>query len=265
MPEAPASRSAKVLAERDGALLWITINRPEVLNALDPEAHQALSDALDAFAADPALRVAAITGAGERAFCVGSDLKARAASNADHHPPTGFAGLTHRFDLLKPVIAAVNGLALGGGVEIVAACDLAIAADHAEFALPETRVGLAALGGGGLQRLARQMPLKHAMDLVLTGRRISAAEAARIALINEAVPRAGLRARVRALADLVIEGAPLAVAASKQVMLQSLSIADLEAALGTRHTAAERMLASEDAREGQRAFTEKRKPRWQGR
>ena len=99
-----------------------------------------------------------ITGAGERAFCVGSDLKARAAVNADDHPPTGFAGITHRFDLAKPVIAAVNGLALGGGAEIVAACDLAIAADHAEFALPEPRVGLAALGGGGLQRLARICP-----------------------------------------------------------------------------------------------------------
>src|SRR6185295_14364317 len=130
-------------------------------------------------------------------------------------PPTGFAGLSHRFDLAKPVIAAVNGLAIGGGVEIVASCDLAIAADHAEFSLPEPRVGLAALGGGGLQRLARHLPLKYAMDLVLTGRRIGADEAQRIGLINEVVNRAELKVRVRAMAEMIIAGAPLAIEASK--------------------------------------------------
>ena len=253
-----------ILAEPDASILWITINRPQALNALNPLAHRELSAALDGFAAAPELRVAVITGTGDRAFCVGSDLKARAAANADDHPATGFGGLSHRFDLRKPVIAAVNGLALGGGVEIVAACDLAIAADHAEFALPEPRVGLAALGGGGLQRLARQLPLKYAMDLVLTGRRIGAEEAQRIGLINAVVPRAELEARTRAVAEMIIEGAPLAVEASKQVMLQSLAMADLQASLRARYPAAERMLASEDAREGQRAFVEKRKPRWQG-
>ena len=253
------------LIERDDAILWITINRPAALNALNPLAHRELAAALDGFAADADLRVAVLTGAGERAFCVGSDLKARAAANADDHPSTGFAGLTHRFGLLKPVIAAVNGLALGGGVEIVAACDLAIAADHAEFGLPEPRVGLAALGGGGLQRLARALPLKHAMDLVLTGRRIGAEEARRLSLINDVVPRAELKARVRAIAAMIVEGAPLAIEASKQVMLQSLAQPDLAAALRARYPAAERMLASEDAKEGQRAFVEKRKPRWLGR
>jgi crotonobetainyl-CoA hydratase len=251
--------------EREGPLLWITIDRPAAMNALDPPAHRELSAAFDSFTADDELRAAIITGAGERAFCVGSDLKARARANADDHPPTGFAGLTHRFDLLKPVIAAVNGLALGGGVEIVAACDLAVAADHAEFALPEARVGLAALGGGGLQRLARALPLKHAMDLVLTGRRISAAEARRIGLINDVVPRAELIARARKLAETVLEGAPLALQASKQVMLRSLDIPDLEGAIRARYPAAERMLRSDDAKEGQQAFAEKRKPRWRGR
>ncbi|HXF55112.1 MAG TPA: enoyl-CoA hydratase-related protein [Hyphomicrobiaceae bacterium] len=254
-----------VIVERQGAILSITINRPSSLNALNPQAHFEMSAAFDAFAADPQLRVAVVTGAGERAFCVGSDLKARAERNADDHPPTGFGGLSHRFDLTKPVIAAVNGLALGGGVEIVLACDLAIAAHHAEFALPEPRVGLAALGGGGLQRLARSVPLKHAMDLVLTGRRISAAQAKAIGLINEVVPSAELAARTRQLAQLIIDGAPLAVEASKQVMLRSLDMASLEAALSARYPAAERMLASEDAKEGQRAFVEKRKPQWRGR
>ncbi len=253
------------LVERDGATLWITINRPASLNALDPATHRALHDAFNDFAADDALRVAILTAAGERAFCVGSDLKLRAQTNADDHPPTGFGGITHRFDLTKPVIAAVNGLALGGGVEIVAACDLAIAADHAQFALPEPRVGLAALGGGGLQRLARQLPLKHAMELVLTGRRFDAEEAQRIGLINAVVPRGELKARTRAMAESIVAGAPLAIAASKQVMLQSLAMPDLATALQARYDAAERMLASEDAREGQRAFVEKRPPRWQGR
>ncbi len=253
-----------ILVERDEAILWVTINRPAAMNALNPQAHREIAAALDAFSAAADLRVAVLTGAGDRAFCVGSDLKARAAANADDHPESGFAGLTHRFDLLKPVIAAVNGLAIGGGVEIVAACDLAIAADHAEFALPEPRVGLAALGGGGLQRLARNMPLKHAMDLVLTGRRISATDAKQMGLINEVVPRADLKARAREIAEMIVEGAPLSIEASKQVMLQCLAHPDLKSALLARYPAAERMLASEDAKEGQRAFVEKRKPKWQG-
>ena len=254
-----------VLVEREGAILWITINRPASLNALNPLAHREASAALDTFAAEPELRVAVLTGAGDRAFCVGSDLKSRAERNADDHPPTGFAGISHRFDLPKPVIAAVNGLALGGGTEIVAACDMAIAADHAEFSLPEPRVGLAALGGGGLQRLARNMPLKHAMDLVLTGRRIGAAEAKAMGLINDAVPAAELKARVRQVAEMIIAGAPLAIEASKQVMLESLEMGSLQGSLRAIYPAAQRMLASEDAKEGQRAFVEKRKPRWQGR
>lgn len=254
-----------VTFDADGPLAILTIDRPDRLNALDPEGHQRMSAAFDRFRDDPTLRVAIVTGKGERAFCVGTDLKALADTGDHEKPPTGFAGITSRFDLFKPVIAAVNGLCLGGGVEIVAACDLAIAADHASFALPEPRVGLAALGGGVLQRLPRQMPMKDAMWLVLTSERITAAEAARLRLVNEVVPAGQLMARAREVAGLILQGAPLAVLASKQVLLQSQGHADLAEAMQARYEAAERMLASDDAREGPAAFAEKRPPRWQGR
>ncbi|MCC6196180.1 MAG: enoyl-CoA hydratase/isomerase family protein [Burkholderiales bacterium] len=250
---------------RDGSVLTITIDRPEVLNSLHLPAHVELSRAFDLYAADPDLRVAVITATGDRAFCVGTDLKSLARTGSYEYPYGGFAGITKRFDLFKPVIAAVNGLCLGGGVEIVAACDLAVAADHAQFGLPEPRVGLAALGGGALQRLARTIPMKEAMGLVLTGRRIDAAQARRIGLVNDVVPAADLAARVRTLVDEILACAPLAVQASKQVMLQSLAAPGLEAAMAMRYPAAERMLASEDAKEGPRAFAQKRSPSWQGR
>ena len=256
--------SEGITVEIDDALMVIMIDRPSVLNALDPAAHQALGAALDAFGGDDRLRVAMITGAGERSFCVGSDLKARMTSNRDIHPPTGFAGLTHRFDLEKPVITAVNGLAIGGGLEIVLASDLAIAADHAVFQLPETKVGLAAIGGGGLQRLARQISLKHAMDIILTGRRFDAEEARMMGLISRVVPGARLMAEAKAMAGAIIEGAPIATAASLHVAKASLSAPDLRSALVADYPVIERMFASEDAIEGQRAFNEKRKPRWKG-
>ncbi len=251
--------------DRDGAILTIAIDRPEVLNSLHEDAHIELSRAFDLYAADPELRVAIITGTGDRAFCVGTDLKSLARTGAYEYPRGGFAGITKRFDLWKPVIAAVNGLCLGGGVEIVAACDLAIASDHAEFGLPEPRVGLAALGGGALQRLARQMPMKEAMGLVLTARRIPADEARRISLVNEVVPRGTAIDRAMAIARDLLDCAPLALEASKQVMQLSVAEPDLAAAMRRSYPAAERMLASEDAKEGPRAFAEKRKPRWLGR
>ena len=251
--------------EAAGAVLTITLDRPDVLNALHQPAHLELERAFDLYAADASLRVAIVTGAGDRAFCVGTDLKSLSKTGPYEYPLGGFAGITTRFDLWKPVIAAVNGLCLGGGVEIVAACDLAIASEHAEFALPEPRVGLAALGGGALQRLARQMPMKDAMWLALTAKRISAAEAKRVSLVNEVVPRGSALDRSRALAAEVLDCAPLALEASKQVMHLSTQEPSLAAAMRRAYPAAARMLASEDAKEGPRAFAEKRKPHWHGR
>ena len=249
--------------EHEEGILVITLDRPEVLNALHAEAHVELDRVLDAYATDPALRIAIITGSGDRAFCVGSDVKAIAEVGHKTYPKGGFAGLTTRFDLWKPVIAAVNGLCFGGGVEIVAACDLAIAAEHAQFALPEPLVGLAATNG--LARLARQLAAKDAMWLVLTGKRIDAHEAQRIGLVNQVVARGEALAAARALARDMLACAPLALEASKQVVLQSLEERDLETAMRKQYPAMQRMLDSEDAREGPRAFAEKRKPRWQGR
>jgi crotonobetainyl-CoA hydratase len=251
--------------ERAGAVLTITLDRPEVLNALHQPAHRELERAFDLYAADSSLRVVIVTGTGDRAFCVGTDLKSLAKTGPYEYPPGGFAGITTRLDLWKPVIAAVNGLCLGGGVEILAACDLAVASEHAEFGLPEPRVGLAALGGGALQRLARQMPMKDAMWLVLTAKRISAAEAKRVSLVNEVVPRGTALQRAQALAGEILACAPLALEASKQVMHLSTAEPSLGAAFRQRYPAAVRMLASEDAKEGPRAFAEKRRPRWQGR
>lgn len=260
---APAYRHCRY--EVTGPVLTLTITRPEVMNAFHREAHFEFDDALNRYAADPSLHVAVITGAGDRAFCAGTDLKALAATGDHTKPKTGFAGITHRFDLFKPLIARVNGLALGGGVEIVAACDLAIAADHARFGLPEPRVGLAALGGGLLQRLPRQIGMKDAMALVLTGRPVDAQAARAMGLINQAVPATDLDAAVAAMVADILACAPLAVQASKEVMLKSLDVAALPATMHQDYPRARAMLASEDAVEGPRAFAEKRKPRWQGR
>lgn len=250
--------------ETNGAVLTLTLNRPHVLNALTPEAHAELDTAFNQFRDDPSLYVAIVTGVGEQAFCVGTDLKALSETHNHQKPGTGFAGITARFDLFKPVIAAVNGMCFGGGTEIVAACDLAIATEHAEFGLLEPRVGLAALGGGALQRLARQMPMKDAMKLVLTGARISATEAKRIRLINDVVPASQLMEKARELAAQILACAPLAIQASKQVMLQSLNEPDLQRAMQMEYGLAQRMLASQDAIEGPLAFAQKRKPVWTG-
>ncbi len=257
------SETQFIQIERKGAVLRITINRPEVRNALHPDGHRELSKAFDTFEADDSLNLAVITGSGDLSFCTGSDLKYRAQTGDTNIPETGFAGLTERFSITKPIIAAVNGDAIGGGLEIVLACDLAIAVESARFGLPEPKVGLAA--SGGLHRLARQMHLKRAMDIALTGKLFSAAEALEVGLINRVVPRASLQTAVEAVVEQLTRCAPLALRATKQMMLSGLDNPSLEAAFNAHYPAYDAMLASEDAKEGPLAFSEKRIPVWKGR
>jgi crotonobetainyl-CoA hydratase len=251
----------------DGVLV-VTLDRPTA-NAIDVATSLALYDAFARLEDDPDLRVGIVTGAGERFFSAGWDLKAAAAGEAvdADHGPGGFAGLTELFDRSKPVIAAVNGLALGGGLELALAADLMVLADHAELALPEVRVGVVA-DSGGLLRLPRRLPEAVARELLLTGRRMTAEEAARWGLANRVVPMAGLIDAALDLAGQIRAGAPLAVAAIQEALSATagLDVRDAFARLRSGDLAAyARMLGSEDAVEGPRAFAEKRPPQWRGR
>src|SRR5271165_1915178 len=216
--------------EREGPLTVITLNRPDVMNALHPPAHFELAGVFDDFAADPGQWVAIVTGAGERAFSAGNDLKYQASGGKMSAPPSGFGGLTRRFDLNKPVIAAVNGIAMGGGFEIALACDLIIASEAALFALPEPRVGLAALAGG-LHRLPREIGAKRALGMILTARRVSAQEGLALGFVNEVVAPGDLMAAAKRWAGLIAECSPMSIRASKQAVLTGLDEPSLEAAL----------------------------------
>jgi enoyl-CoA hydratase/carnithine racemase len=256
--------------ESNGHLLVVTINRPEVMNALHPMANQELSDVFDAFASNSELWVAIITGAGDKAFCAGNDLKYHADLRAKtgsrpQLPPKGFGGLTNRHDLDKPVIAAVNGVAMGGGFEIALACDIIIASDQAKFALPEPRVGLAA-AASGMQRLSRQVPLKKAMGMMLTGRHVSAQEGHELGFVTAVVPHAALMEEAGRWAAQILECSPMSIRATKQVVTRSLDVPALEMAMRNQNYPTYVALTqSEDTIEGPKAFAEKRKPNWKGR
>ena len=247
---------------KTGHVTTITLNRPEAMNALLPQMHDDLQTAFDAFAADKAQRICVITGAGERAFCAGSDLKAVKDQGA--YPSAGYAGLIERFDLDKPIIAAVNGLALGGGFEIALAADIIIASDTARFGLPEPKVGAVALGGG-LHRLPRQIGMKKAMGLILTGRFIDAEEALALGLVNEVVSPEALLPTVETWCADILANSPASIRASKQSVMRGLDEPSLAAAMQNQndYPAFADWRNSADAREGPRAFAEKRKPNWQ--
>ncbi|HXW23165.1 MAG TPA: enoyl-CoA hydratase-related protein [Xanthobacteraceae bacterium] len=244
----------------------VTIDRPEVLNAIDAAAERELEAAWGAIERDRAVRVVILTGAGERAFSTGADMKGSGAGGLAYWAlprPAGFGGIALRETLDVPVIARVNGHAVGGGFEMVLGCDIVIAAAEATFGLPEPRVGRLPLDGG-MTLLQRQVPFHLAMGLLLTGRRISAAEAFRMGLVNEVVPRAELDAAVGRWVDDVLACAPLALRAIKQVVRRTAHLSAVEAR-GQLLPALAEALESEDAREGVRAFLEKRKPLWRGR
>jgi enoyl-CoA hydratase/carnithine racemase len=256
-----------------GRIAYVTINRPEVLNALHAAANAEMRDAFERFRDDDQAWVAVLTGAGDRAFSAGNDLRATAERNASGAGGPGpqrpasapLGGITSDFECDKPLIAAVNGYALGGGFELALACDVIVAADTARFGLPEPRVGLVA-SAGGMHRLPQHLPLKLAMGLMLTGRQLTAAEAAAVGLVNEVVPLADLTAAADRWAAQMLECSPVSLRTTKRCVLAGLGrpVADAMQDDRTSGRLAE-LFRSQDAREGPLAFAQKRPPQWQAR
>jgi enoyl-CoA hydratase/carnithine racemase len=257
-----------VIYEKRGHVAYVTLNRPERMNALDNRSHRELIEIFDDFAGDADAWVAIITGAGERAFCAGNDLKAtaEASANGEQRVNAGsrFGAITRGYSCPKPLIAAVNGVAAGGGFEIALACDIVVAADTARFGLPEPRVGLIA-GAGGIHRLTRQVPLKAAMGMLLTGRLVSAEDGLRFGFVNEVVPPAELMGAAGRWAAEILECSPLLLQLTKEAAHDGFGLPVDDAIARDWVQRIPRMLASADYLEGPRAFAEKRKPVWTGR
>ena len=245
-------------------ILVVSINRPDRMNAWHPPSRSEFDHVWNEFQDTDDPRVAISTGVGERAFCAGNDLKYQAeGGDMMLGASSGFAGITHRFNLTKPVIAAVNGVAMGGGFEIALACDLIIASDNAKFALPEPKVGLAALAGG-LQRLPRQISMKNALGMMLTARHVPASEGKELGFVNEVVANDKLMETAMNWAKQIEECSPLSIRATKQVAYANFNHPDLEKSMKEAYSAVHDLMKSEDFIEGPVAFAEKRKPEWKG-
>ena len=253
--------TGNVLVERDEGVMTITINRPEVRNAIDTETAHGIAAALDELDSDPAHVAAVLTGAGGT-FCAGMDLKAFLAGERPSTEGRGFAGLVEQ-PPAKPIIAAVEGAAVAGGFEIVLACDHVVAAQNARFGLPEVKRGLVA-AGGGLLRLPRRAPYHLAMEWALTGEFITAEQAAQVGLVNRLVAPGTAATHAVELARTIAANGPLAVAATKRIIVESADWPRAEQ-FARQRAISEPVRASQDAREGALAFREKRAPRWQGR
>ncbi len=258
-----------IKVERKGHVTMVTINRPDVLNAISPLVSVEMDDAFNNFDADPEQWICIITGAGEKAFSAGNDLKFQAENGVAKMREImkgvkgGFAGLTSRFDCYKPFIAAVNGLALGGGFEIALACDIIIASENASFGLPEPRVGMFP-GAGGVHRLPRHIPYHTAQYIIMTSKRITPQQAMQYGLVADVVPLAELIPTAEKIAAEILLAAPLTIRAAKEATVKGLNVT-LEEAVSTRFPAQLAMYQSEDYVEGPKAFVEKRSPNWKGR
>ncbi len=256
-------------ATRKGHVLLVTIDRQQAMNALDAEANREMSLIWDDFERDDDLRVAIITGAGERAFCAGADLKSlipaqREAVRDGKSDPWGFGGdLARGRKMSKPIIAAVNGHCLAGGLEIALACDIRIGSPNATFGLAEVKWAIIP-GAGGTQRLPRAVPLGHAVEMILTGDPVDADEALRIGLINRIVPQDQLLDSAMELAERIASRGPLAVRAARRAIFEGLG-RDFEAGMALEELLFNEAIRTEDAQEGPRAFAEKRPPKFKGR
>lgn len=254
-----------IKTEQRGNILLVTLNRPEVYNAVHRPMHDELADCWDKFAAAEDQWVAVLTGAGDKAFTAGNDLKYTAQSGDRRGlPPTGFSGLSSRFDLEKPIIAAVNGFAMGGGFETALSCDAIIASDQAKFALPEVKVGFIA-SASGIQRLSRYIGRLAAQELMFSGRTIDAAEALALGCVNEVVPHAELMDRAMGKAREIASVSPSSVKATKRI-LNAMAVAEgLPESLEYSRVVQGDLFKTEDFHEGVNAFVEKRKPNWKNR